>query len=195
MRSSYLIKHPELLGAPTDFSDPLGMMIRCHDYIAHHCLTLRRLAHDLQAHGTDDRARRNAAEALRYFETEGRRHHEDEEFDLFPRLLSAAAARGEKKAATLIARLRSQHRDLDCSWQVVQEDLQRIVNGEDAVLSVAAVDRFDVVHSEHMRIEEEELMQLARSLLTPAELAALGEAMAARRGVVTGDRPCMLQGN
>lgn len=168
------------------------MMTRCHDYIAHYCLSLKRLVHHVQVQGADAPARKTAAQVLRYFETEGRCHHEDEERDLFPRLLTAAGGRGAERAASLIARLRSEHRDMECSWQVVRDDLERIANGDGASLCKTAVERFDSVHCEHMRVEEEELMPLARSLLQPSELAAVGRAMVERRGAIPPGKPGML---
>lgn len=182
MRSPYLIFHPDAAGRATDFRHPLEILENCHDHIAHHCYTLHVLLHYLRRAGNERRAQDKATELSRWFESDGRWHHDDEELDLFPRLLAAADGIERERVTRLITRLRAEHRQLESSWRDLQCQLERIAHGQSAGLSDVSVEQFEALHRSHMLIEEQELMPLASSLLTPAELARMGESMAARRG-------------
>ena len=184
MRSPYIIAHPESVGAALDFEHPVEILVRAHDYLAHHCWTLRGLREHLALHGADAQAREAAAKVVRYFDTEGSAHYEDEELDLFPRLLQAGGGPAAERAALLIARLTQEHRDMQALWKSLRADLERIARGEESTLSEAHVRAFDDLHRQHMTTEEEQLMPLVRLLLDSADLASIGRAMAKRRGIV-----------
>ena len=81
MRSPYIIAHPESVGAAVDFEHPIEMLVHAHDYFAHHCRTLRGLCEHLALHGADKPARQAAENVMRYFDTAGGAHYEDEELD------------------------------------------------------------------------------------------------------------------
>ena len=184
MRPPYLILHPDAAGRATDFRHPLEVLENCHDHIAHYCYTLRTLLHcSLQTAGYERRAQDKAGNILRWFENDGRWHHSDEELDLFPRILAATDGAERERVGLLIAQLASEHREIESLWRTLQGQLQRIANGESAGLSDLTVEEFEALHRSHMRIEEQQLMPLARSLLSPVELALIGESMAARRRV------------
>ena len=76
-----------LLKAPAaSFDEPLEMLAACHERIEAQLGTLERLAQHLPRHGCDADARSAAAAVVRYFDTAGMLHHQDEDEDLFPLL-------------------------------------------------------------------------------------------------------------
>src|SRR5262245_7979997 len=80
------ILRPMKSGLSPTFEAPLEMLAACHRRIERQCETLSRLVPHLAAHGADGEARAAAAAVMRYFDTSGMQHHEDEERDLFPAL-------------------------------------------------------------------------------------------------------------
>lgn len=165
------------------FDDPLEMLAACHDRIRAHCETLRRLARHLTENGCDIQARQAAAGVLRYFDTAGRHHHEDEERDLFPRMRASATGETAVRVAGMIAQLEREHDSMNGFWSDVRTGLERIARGERAVLDVRALRSFCGVYNAHIAFEEANIIPLATTLLAPAALSDIGAAMARRRGV------------
>ena len=166
--------------APADFDHPLEMLEACHDRIEERLETLARLVEHLAQHGADDQARQAAANVMRYFDTAGEHHHEDEELDLFPKLAASSASDGE--TMQLIEHLRRDHTEMRRIWPELRAALDAIPNGSGA-LDAALVQRFIVLYRRHIELEESKLLPLAQRALALPEQAALGAAMAARRGV------------
>ena len=170
-------------GRQAAFDDPLEMLGACHERIADHCATLARLAAHLPEHGADGQGQQAARNLLRYFDTAGRHHHEDEERDVFPHLLEAAPAAELADITRIVTRLRDDHAAMMAEWLRLRPALVRIAAGDSAALSPAGVERFCALYREHMEIEESELLPFARRLIGPEAAARIGHAMAARRGV------------
>jgi hemerythrin-like domain-containing protein len=167
--------------AAADFDHPLEMLAACHDRIEERCDLLERLIDHLRQSGADREAQQAAANVIRYFDTAGENHHEDEEDDLFPQLL----ARDRQAAEALVSRLLAEHRDMRAAWAGLRAPLARIAAGESALLDAAEVERFGTLYRRHIDVEERELLPLAGRLLDVNALAATGAAMARRRGVKT----------
>jgi len=161
-----------------DFSDPLGLLRACHQRMLDHCERLLRLADHLQSQGADNETATAAAAIYRYFTTSARQHHNDEEQDLFPRL-----ARESLKLADLVHRLKKEHGELDALWHGLEPLLLR--PGQIADLSGfrEQCHRFVEAYQRHIRVENSELLEMARHILSQAELKKLGASMAERRGV------------
>jgi len=169
-------------GAP-DFSQPLDALKAGHERIRAQCETLRELAKHLPLYYCDAWAQQAASNILRYFDGAARHHEEDEEHDLFPRMLAAATGQAAERVALLTARLERQHRDMAAAWSNLRDTLERVANGEIAPLDKLEVSNFRELYRAHMAIEDVEVIPLAAVLLDADALAALGRAMAARRGV------------
>jgi len=159
------------------------MLAACHGRIEGQCQTLRRLVQHLSEHGSDEQARRAAENVMRYFDTAGRHHHEDEEQDIFPLVLSAAPAGRQDAARALVARLKEDHRRMEEAWLQVRSVLERVSAGEHAVLQPGIVERFSELYAEHIALEEGELLPLADSVLPADVMETIGHSMAKRRGV------------
>lgn len=161
--------------APT-FDEPLEMLHACHGKILKQCDTLEKLSAHLHDHGCDTQARQAAQGILRYFDTAGQLHHQDEEENLFPALRSAA------DTAQLLQRLLGEHVVMLAAWAELRAVLQQLAEGVNVPLSAALTERFTRSYREHIAVEETELLPLAARLLNSEQLRLIGMRMAARRG-------------
>jgi hemerythrin-like domain-containing protein len=164
--------------AAPSFDDPLGMLQACHGRIRRQLVTLARLQRHLPEHGCDDDARAAARAILRYFDTAAPHHHADEEASVFPRVVARAA-----DAKPVVARLEADHEALAANWRHLRPLLAAIAAGERANLDAHTVHEVDAAYASHIAVEEDELIPLAREVLTAEEIAAIGREMAARRNV------------
>jgi len=163
------------------FDTPLALLSACHERIARQCATLQRLSAHLPLHGADDAARHAAKQVIRYFDTAGRHHHQDEEYDLFPALLDAASGSDAVCLHDMRARIVLEHRELDAAWQTLREQLVGISASDSTALDPAAVDDFVRRHQRHIEFEENGLLPMAARLLSESQLRDLGLALQARR--------------
>lgn len=171
----------DLLGnaaAPT-FDQPLEMLRACHGRILAQCGTLAKLLQHLPAHGCDGQAQQAAQAVLRYFNSAGQYHHDDEEMDLFPQLLASS----DTVAHDLVMRLIGQHHDMESAWLQLHPMLQAVAEGKSAALEEKAVAHFSLLYERHITLENAQLLPLAAQLLSSEQLSALGKKMAGRRGV------------
>lgn len=166
-----------------DFDHPMEMLAACHQRIEAQCMTLWRLADYLPQHGADAEAQQAASNVMRYFDSAGRHHREDEELDLFPAMLRAAKGETSERVALLIARASHEHAEIEQAWLTLREALERIAHGGDTLLDIGQVHRLCSLYRSHIAVEEGHIFPLARSLLGSATLADLGRTMARRRGV------------
>ncbi|HUF80136.1 MAG TPA: hemerythrin domain-containing protein [Burkholderiales bacterium] len=173
----------DLPSPATDFSKPLDAFKACHQRIRAQCETLRKIVDHMKAHGCDDQAREAAANVMRYFETAGRQHHEDEEEDLLPKMMTAATLSRGSRLTRLVADIATEHREMDRIWTDLRAALQEISAGENFPLDPLDVDRFVKLHYSHMVTEEANVLPLAEMLLSREDLAEIGAAMAQRRGI------------
>lgn len=164
--------------APT-FDDPLEMLRACHGRIEAQCVTLNRLLRHLKKHGCDEQSVQAARAILRYFDTAGQYHHQDEEENLFPQLL----ATHDEAASVLITRLLQEHIGLEAAWRNLRPLLLNIVEAQAPTLDAAIVQHFITVYAKHIAQENKTLLPLAATLLDESQLRAIGHSMAARRGV------------
>ena len=168
-------------GAIPDFDHPLEMLAACHDRIEDRCELLHRLAAHLAAQGCDQQASQAAASILRYFDTAGAHHHEDEERDLFPALIAKDAG----ASSALVAALLADHAAMREAWLQLRVSLLRIADGAGTLEPTEAA-RFTTLYRAHIAREEAELLPLAQRVLDGDTIEALGAAMARRRGVAQG---------
>lgn len=170
----------ELLGqsAPT-FATPLEMLRACHGRILAQCATLHKLLQHLPQHGCDSQARQAALAILRYFNSAGQHHHQDEEMDLFPLLLASPSV----EAHELVLQLIAQHHDMEAAWLRLHTQLQQLADGSSTQLEEQLVTHFTNLYERHIELENTRLLPLAASLLSAAAQDYLGNKMAARRGV------------
>jgi hemerythrin-like domain-containing protein len=162
------------------FDEPLEMLAACHERIEAQLATLERLGPHLETHGCDAEAKAAAQAVLRYFDTSGRLHHQDEDHDLFPLLRRRAGAAGRPEVAAAIEELEREHQTMEAQWTRLRARLHGIAAGE-ARLSAEDVARFAWLYRRHMDQEATAVLPFAREILDAGERAMLGSRMAARR--------------
>jgi len=168
------------------FDQPLELWGACHERVRRMIGLLQRLAEHLDKSGIDSDARTTATSIRRYFDEAAPRHHDDEEVDLFPRLTSRMDrldATSATRLAEALATLMADHVDLSALWQALRVPLVQIEHGKAATLDEATIALFVSRYRAHMEIEETIVEPALKRLLSKSDLAAVGKAMAQRRGV------------
>jgi hemerythrin-like domain-containing protein len=168
------------------FDHPLQLLHACHGKIMQQCSTLRSLTAHVQQHGCDQQAQQAAQAILRYFETAGELHHQDEELELFPALRAVLTAETAEHMEVLMARVLREHAALAALWGELEPMLRQLAEGQQATLSAELTEKFISGYFAHITLEEKELLPLSEYLLKPDRLAVMGASMAARRHVKTG---------
>lgn len=160
--------------AAPDFSDPIGLLRACHDRILKFCDILEAYAAQPADQADNDAAR----QVHRYFSTAGRHHHEDEEQDVFPIL-----NRQSLKLADLVKSLKDEHAQMDALWQQLEPKLLRpaAIDDRDAFRTLVA--QFAEAYRKHVARENEDMLEMARHIISSKQMKEIGESMAKRRGV------------
>jgi hemerythrin-like domain-containing protein len=168
------------------FDQPLELWLACHERVRRMTGLLERLREHIAHMGADDAARVTATTIRRYFTEAAPRHHQDEEVDLFPLLRQRLPAQAPERAAEVAAaldRLEADHISLGAIWDRLQPGLAAIERGEPAALDGDDVRAFAAGYRAHCEVEDTVVADALRLCLTEADLDALGQAMAERRGV------------
>jgi hemerythrin-like domain-containing protein len=168
------------------FDQPIALWLACHDRVRRMTGLLERLREHVANMGADDAARVTATTIRRYFTEAAPRHHQDEEIDLFPLLRRCLPHKAPDRAAEVdaaIARLEADHVALGKVWERLLPMLEAIERGEAAALSADDVRTFADGYRGHCEVEDTVIADALRLCMTGADLDALGQAMAERRGV------------
>jgi hemerythrin-like domain-containing protein len=162
------------------FDEPVEMWLACHQRVRRFAALLGRLKTHVEASGADEEAQMGAASIRRYFNEAAPRHHEDEEVDMFPLLRERGT-----DAATLavLERIETEHLAMAALWRELDAVLARISAGERVTLDAALVARFATTYDAHIDSEETIVLPALRRALGAADWAAVGRAMAERRGL------------
>jgi pyridoxamine 5'-phosphate oxidase len=164
------------------FDEPLEMLAACHQRIEDQLATLERMVPHLETRGCDAEARSAAQAVLRYFDTAGVLHHQDEDEDLFPLLRTRAATHDRPEVAAALDELEREHDSMHAQWERLRKRLEAIARGEPRI-DPEEVARFAWLYRRHMDREGAAVLPFAREALDEAQRAALGERMAARRKI------------
>ncbi|HWQ52231.1 MAG TPA: hemerythrin domain-containing protein [Bryobacteraceae bacterium] len=183
---------PIVIGAKpeSDFADPIGMLADCHRRVERFLSVLVRLALEARGGALTSEQRTALETALQYFRDAAPKHTADEEESLFPRVrgIDSPEARAVLRC---VESLEGDHARAQESHQEV-ERLGRawLTSGG---LSYGDAERFSALvagladlYRDHIAIEERELFPAAARLLAEPERKAMGEEMAARRGLGKG---------
>jgi hypothetical protein len=137
----------------------------------------------LLGRGVDEQARTAATRVMRYFDTAAMHHHADEEDDLFPALIESMAGSDAICLREMIDGLKADHRALEACWRQLRGLLERIAAGEQVPLVADDVEALAGRYERYIGPGERELLPMAACLLSDDELARVGGAMRARRGI------------
>jgi pyridoxamine 5'-phosphate oxidase len=172
-----------LFAAAPGFDQPIAVLKHCHGRIRKQLATLRKLVDHLPESGADIEAQQAAYAVLRYFNEAAPLHHEDEEVDLLPLLEATAKDLDAGVLQELMPRILQEHQQMEAAWKLLDRQLSAIASGQATSLSTADVDRFATLYDAHMQLEESAIAPMALRLFTAEQIAALGAAMRARRGL------------
>lgn len=164
--------------AAPSFDDPLGLLRACHERILRHCDTLLKLAQHLKQNGADEEARKSAEQIRHYFSTAGKHHHQDEEVDVFPKLI-----RQSLKLADMVHALKKDHAEMDRLWDELESLLRRPADIQDLDAFTRLAQAFSALYRKHIAVENDELLAMAQHILSSRQLKEIGSAMAERRGI------------
>jgi hemerythrin-like domain-containing protein len=149
--------------------DPFDQLFRSHRRLEERLEDLRRAAFDLSG-SHDVEAQRFIDETVEWMERSVRRHEEDEERSLFPRLA------GNADLEPLVARLAEEHR----AQERMHAQLAEARGDRSRTMEPARL--LGESYARHIRAEEDELFPAARKLLDAAAQAAMQAEMQSRRG-------------
>jgi hemerythrin-like domain-containing protein len=177
------------IGAPlaSDFSNPLGVLSDCHRRVEYFLRLLVIVTE--QAHGEPLNAeQRDALEvALRYFAEAAPKHTADEEESLFPLLRASPHAEATEAVALAIAL--SRDHDKAATQHAAVDALARrwladgCLKAAPARALAAHLSDLTTMYRHHIAVEDDELLPLARRVLSPTAIVTLGCQMARRRGL------------
>lgn len=151
--------------------DPMTQLERSHRRLEEACdaLAVAEAARDLAT----------VSDVCSFFARQVRRHEEDEEGSLFPRL--EAAGPSDDVRATL-ARLSAEHREHEALHRRLEDALAGRVEGDVWAEIARVADLIVRAYRTHIEEEEKVLFPAARALLGPDDLTAMRSEMDARRG-------------
>jgi hemerythrin-like domain-containing protein len=165
------------------FDEPMEMLLGCHDRVRRSLQLLERLCERVAEGRIGETVRDGARDVLRYFDQASPQHHEDEERHVFPRVLAASPSPAVRAA---VLQLQEDHRRMERQWARLRTPLAALAAGRDAAFGRAQIEaaaRFCALYEAHLRTEEAIVFPVAAALLDAQALQAIGEEMAARRGV------------
>ena len=166
---------------PSPFEDPVDALLGFHRRIERQLAALAKLQYDLEVDGVDAQVSAAAAGVLDFFSHSLALHHADEE-DLLPLFEMRVAGASERGGiGDLRHRLESEHREIERAWRGLRRPLEGLAEGMQRRLPDDLVAYFRALHAVHISGEESGLHLSAARLLLPADRAALGRGMAARR--------------
>jgi pyridoxamine 5'-phosphate oxidase len=170
-----------------DFTNPIGLLVHCHQRIAGQLETLERAAEVLRFAEGRSLPQTFAAidAACRHFAIAGVKHTEDEEISLFPRLRERGGNAGEEVLEAM-AELETQHRAAEQLHSQVDAFVTTLPR--DGAADIRELDCFaDLVaelaafYRPHIQLENNLVFPVAAQVLPASEILALGEEMRARR--------------
>lgn len=171
----------------------MALLSDCHRRIERFLSILQRVCRESHG-GPLDASHREALEvALRYFSTAAPRHTADEESSLFPRM---RALRDDRVAAMLaeMARLEADHAMAVRLHDEVDELGRRwLADGSISADQTARLgellESLVTIYERHIAYEDRVVFPTASEVLSPSDIAAVGQEMAQRRGLDPSQKP------
>lgn len=176
-------------GVVTAFDDPLQHLVACHERIEERLQTLERVTQHMRSESEEKRqqAREALDNALRFLDSMGQLHTEDEEASLFPRLL----AKGDDNSALfteLTTLLEEQHREKEGVLQKLMAYVKtlpppsELPTDEQVRRLESLAEHLASLYRPHIMIENQRLIPLSAETLNATELDEIRMEMRKRRG-------------
>jgi hemerythrin-like domain-containing protein len=182
---------PIVIGAKpeSNFADPIGLLTDCHRRIEMFLSVLVQVSAQAGGGPLTSERRRAWETALRYFREAAPKHTADEEQTLFPRLrgLDRPEVKTVLERVELLetdhARANKAHAEVE---RLGQDWLASgSLSSADAERLCAVLAELTDLYRDHIAIEEREVFPAAAKLLSKSERDAIGDEMAARRGLLS----------
>lgn len=171
--------------AESDYSNPLGLLSDCHRRIEQFLGVLIEVASQARGAELNEDQRNGLEAALKYFREATPKHTSDEEASLFPRMIESS----DERALSAISRLDELHADHEKA-DAAHAEVEALGNQWLSIgtLSSESIDRLrglldqlQSTYEKHIAVEDNEVFPLAGQILSSADIAAVGQEMAARR--------------
>ena len=172
--------HPAAADSEQVALDGFDVLDECHRQTLFALGKLAALVSRLEHIGADAEARAMAAEIVRHFSVTVRRHHEDEERHVFPKLV----AEGGEEVVRTVLRLQIDHDWLEENWMELSPQLDAVAHGltwYDIDVMREAAQVFIALSHDHIALEESFIYPQAKARADTAERIGMGREMAARR--------------
>ena len=166
-------------------TNPIESFSECHAGIVSHLKELDTLPALL---APAMQARKIAAEAVRFFRSAVFEHHNEEERELFPSVLSNASEGEERnKVQAIVDRLVREHRHLEAVWLKLEPELTAVATGGHAEVDVAALEQLVTNYQAHAKYEEDSFLPISKAILgrESAHMASLGQRLHMRHTPLT----------
>jgi hemerythrin-like domain-containing protein len=177
---------PQVRSPAASFEQPFAMLQACHERVTRSLDLLQRLLDHLDSVGLDDQVRAAAHDVWRYFEIAAPAHHADEEQHVLPLLRCS----GDPHLVEVARRLQADHDALHVVWGDLGPLLLKVHASPSPLTPKAAnmlrahAAAFIAIHQQHLPLEDDTAFPAALARMQGANLQAMGEEMAKRRGVV-----------
>lgn len=168
--------------------DGFDVLDACHRETLVNLRRLEALVSSYEGSTLDAGGRATARDLIRFFGEVSRRHHEDEERHVFPKLIDGPDA----ALAGNVVRLQQDHHWLDADWNELAPQLDALASGHgwvniDVLREGVAV--FTALSLEHVELEESCIYPQARASTGKGERRAMAREMASRRAAERKARP------
>lgn len=167
---------------PIHIDQALAGFSECHhDFVAqlHSALYLPELV------AAAAKARAMSAGLLTMFREGVTTHHHEEETELFPAVLRAAAPGAElEQVRAMVKQLVREHRDMEARWAQLRPGVEAAARGETPTMDAALIQDLVQHFFAHAHYEEEYFLPLAQEILGRHDetMAALGDRLHVRHG-------------
>lgn len=156
-------------------ASPLEHLLACHRRIEQRLSTFVKAAAELEAR--PEQALAAIAAAMRFMDTNGVRHTEDEEQSVFPRLKPHLTA----QELAFVEGLEAEHVKAEGIYVAMKAAVPGLPATKATYLKLA--ERLEAIYRKHIQAEDEILIALARRDLKAPEIVEISGEMRARREV------------
>lgn len=180
---------PVQIGQPVEsnFRDPLGLLSDCHRRIDRFLNVLLTVSRQAGGGALSSEQQESLAVALKYFRDAAPLHTQDEEGSLFPRMRKNSNEQNAAKLA-ILDELHAEHRSAGRRHRRIDElGNEWLKTGKLPVNEARQLnellEELARMYAEHILIEERDVFPFAATLLDDAEIRAIAQEMASRRGL------------
>jgi hemerythrin-like domain-containing protein len=162
---------------------PISLFTKCHAGILTKLDALAELPALLEPAA---RARQIAADTIKFFRQVVYEHHQEEERELFPAVLSSARPGEERdRVQAIVDQLTREHRMVEHAWERLEHGLKDVAKGHSTDLRGEDVTALVQTYEAHAQYEEEDFLPLSQAILgrNSDHMAALGLSMHLRHAL------------